>query len=328
METPIGDLCLIAALSGDGLDELRQRVNAQAASGVDLTEALAEGWGAAVVEAMEDHSLSSREIGSLNNYRNQFGLSRAQLDRDGCFELFEIMVLLHHIRTKRTVPTFDINAATIALGQLPVNFMKTEESVLLFDNVEYRPRVVERVQVTNRDLLFGGSKRTTYESASIEAKDIGILIVTTKNLYFNGRHEKIKRPFTKLPFIEPVETGIQIQRDGVTAQPEIFVIGKHKGLLTYAIIEALLGVGSVPKRTIGPETLDELVEGEKLTAKQRERLFEDELQRSRARQKQMTVTNASSCLFYALGIAGLLAGGAGLATLGATALVRLAAGGF
>ena len=50
----------------------------------------------------------------------------------------------------------------------------------------------------------------------------GILALTSKHLYFASAQKKFKIPFSKLISIEPYSDGIGVQKDGVTAKPQIF----------------------------------------------------------------------------------------------------------
>ena len=71
-----------AALRGADFGGLRARIRETAAGGfVEMSDSQAEaktlaaGWRNAVVEAMEDHALSSQEKRGLNRYRARFGLA-------------------------------------------------------------------------------------------------------------------------------------------------------------------------------------------------------------------------------------------------------------
>ena len=143
----IKTLCVDAALRGGDFDGLPGRIRETAAEGFiempggKLKRTLAAGWRNAVVEAMEDHALSTREKRGLNRYRARFGLTEKQLNRAGHFELFTKMALLNSLVV---IPRTDRRRARARFGRMPFNLMKSEGLVWMFANVGYMEQITRR----------------------------------------------------------------------------------------------------------------------------------------------------------------------------------------
>ena len=60
--------------------------------------------------------------------------------------------------------------------------------------------------------------------------DNGLLGVTNKHLYFVGATKRFRIRYDKIISFDPLQDGISVQRDAMTATPQTFVTG---GRLVY-----------------------------------------------------------------------------------------------
>ncbi|MCY3801365.1 MAG: hypothetical protein OXG46_07280 [Chloroflexi bacterium] len=273
----IKTLCVDAALRGADLDGLRPRIRETAAGGfVEISESkmkrtLAAGWRNAVVEAMEDHVLSTPEKRGLNRYRAQFDLAEKQLNRAGHFELFTKMALLNSLMEHGVIPRTDRRRARTRFGRLPFNMMKSEGLVWMFNNVGYMQQITRR---EHRGQSMGMSFRVakgvyvrpgtfrgqSVSTTSMEHTDSGVLGVTTKHIYFKGSEKSFRVRLEKIVSFDPYQDGLGIMRDTASAKPEIFTMKPTDAWFSINLIEALLDIEDL--KPPGPDavTLDEIVD--------------------------------------------------------------------
>ena len=118
-------------------------------------------------------------------------------------------------------------------GQLPFLFQKSESLIWVFTNVEfYEQRTRTEYRGGSQGVSVRVAKGVYYRTSSFKGRPVqisemkyigtGILALTTKHIYFGSPEKKIKIPINKLVSIEPYEDGIGLQKDGVTAKPQIF----------------------------------------------------------------------------------------------------------
>ena len=273
----IKTLCVDAALRGADLDGLRPRIRETAAGGFvemsdrNLKRTLAAGWRNAVVEAMEDHVLSTPEKQGLNRYRAQFDLAEKQLNRAGHFELFTKMALLNSLMEHGVIPRTDRRRARTRFGRLPFNLMKSEGLVWMFNNVGYMQQITRR---EHRGQSMGMSFRVakgvyvrpgtfrgqSVSTTSMEHTDSGVLGVTTKHIYFKGGEKSFRVRLEKIVSFDPYQDGLGIMRDTASAKPEIFTMKPTDAWFSINLIEALLDIEDL--KPPGPDavTLDEIVD--------------------------------------------------------------------
>ncbi len=273
----IKDLCVNAALHGADFDALPGRIRETAAAGFikmsnrRLKKALADGWCGAVVEAMEDHALSTEEKRGLNGYRTRFGLTENQLGGGGHFELFRKLALLNSLVDRGVIPRLDRKAARSRFGGLPFNLMKSEALVWMFSDVGYMEQVTHR---EFRGQSMGASFRVakgvyvrpgTFRGKSVETKsmehtDSGVLGVTTKHIYFKGGEKSFRVRLEKTVSFEPYQDGLGIMRDTARAKPETFIMDPVDAWLSINLIEALLDIEDIALPAPGSLTLDDIVD--------------------------------------------------------------------
>jgi hypothetical protein len=67
--------------------------------------------------------------------------------------------------------------------------------------------------------------------------DTGMVVVTTKHIYFAGPTKAVRVPYAKIVSFQPFSDGIGIIRDASNAKPQIFVAGD--GWFTYNLVTNL-----------------------------------------------------------------------------------------
>jgi hypothetical protein len=67
--------------------------------------------------------------------------------------------------------------------------------------------------------------------------DTGILALTNKHIYFASERKTFRTPYNKIISMNPYENGIGIQKEGVTAKPQVFK--GIDGWFTYNVVSNL-----------------------------------------------------------------------------------------
>ena len=269
----IVQMCKAAAVDGEGLDELPDRMmSAAAKGGLSLGDAqecyrmLADGWCQALSDGLEDSHLSDTEIANLNAYRIRLKVPEDWLNLSGDFDTFRLAVTLRHL-SNGTIPRFGAPRS-----QLPFNLMKSEEMVALFDDVQYGKEVTRReyrgqsmgasIRLAKGLYLRPGTFRgKPIETTSMEHQDHGTLGLTTKHIYYIG--ESTGRSFRirleKIVSFNPCSNGLELMRDTASAKPEAFVMGSDDAWFLINAIHAVLDLDEVSLPGPGDPTADELL---------------------------------------------------------------------
>ena len=182
------------------------------------------GFKRAVATTLDDGVISDEERGTLEVYRERFGVTPGHMEQD-----------IHNGIILRHVLEGDLEGLTVnAVGvDLPFNFMKSEKLVWVQGDVGYGKTVTRRefrggstgysVRVAKgvylRQSAFKGHPVST---SSLELVDNGLMGVTTKHIYFAGAQERFRVRHDKIVAYDQYEDGIGVMRDGARAKPEIF----------------------------------------------------------------------------------------------------------
>lgn len=274
----IRSACVDAALRGVGLEDLKGRIEEEAASAgiemyeYELTEVLENGWCQAVEEAVEDHVLSDEEKRCLNRYRARFDLDEARLDMDGQhFQLFKMMNLLKALTEEEVLPRFDLGTVRAEFGRLPFNMMKSESLVWVFPNVRYFKEITRRefrgssmgasIRVAKGVYIRPGSFRgESVESSSMEYQDSGVLGITTKHIYFRGSVKSFRVRLEKIVSFDPHRDALHIMRDTATAKPEAFTMGVFEVWFCVNVIDAIMSMDDAALRKGDGPTLEDIMD--------------------------------------------------------------------
>ena len=207
-----------------------------------LRDLVVRGWESAVDVAFEDHVISEEEERLLAELKRHFGLSDEVVDRNGA---------LSRTRKGKVIRELlegDFPDQFATAGPLPFNLQKTEQLAWVFEDVKYHEHKKRTEYVGgSRGVSFRVAKGVYYRTGAFKGRrvetmeqvhvDSGLLGMTSKHLYFVGVHKRFRIRFDKIISFEPLEDGISVQRDAMTATPQTFITGD--GWFTYNLVANL-----------------------------------------------------------------------------------------
>ena len=161
-------------------------------------------------------------------FKEHFGYSQEVLNRNGSYVKVGLAAVLRDIMEG----SYEQHRIRVD-GSLPFLFQKSEKIVWAFNDVpfyEQRTRteyvggssgVSVRLAkgVYYRTSAFKGHKVQVQEMKAIGT---GVLALTTKHIYYSCDSKTFKIPLNKIISLEPFEDGVSLQKDGVTAKPQVF----------------------------------------------------------------------------------------------------------
>lgn len=203
---------------------------------------LVKGWENSVEQFLEDGILDTTEEKRLVEFKERFALSQSDLDKNGALTKTAKAAVLRDV-LNGVVPqrmSFDRN--------LPINLQKDEQVIWAFAGSKYledktRRQFVGGSQGVSVRIMkgvyyrVGAFKGHAVENTERVHVDTGLVVVTTKNIYFAGSQKSIRLPYAKIVSFEPFSDGIGVMRDTATAKPQIFVTGD--GWFTYNLVTNL-----------------------------------------------------------------------------------------
>lgn len=269
----ISDLCVEAALTGDGLHNLQNQVQEVITrTGFNINLNLKDSralyisnWGHALDAALDDHMLSDDEIKGLNRYRRHFQINQHELDQEQHFTKFQQALILKTIREDNKLPGIDF---TLEYGRLPFRLMKSETLIWVFNNVQYLQEVTQR---EFRGSSLGASFRVAkgvyirpsmfrgrpVETKSLQHLDTGLMGITTKHIYFTGSEKSFRIRLDRIVSVTPYSDGIGVMRDTARAKPEAFV--NQDGWFTVNLLDALEEIDDVQSLRDNGSYIDDLM---------------------------------------------------------------------
>jgi hypothetical protein len=182
----------------------------------------------AVEYFLEDGILSHDEEESVSLFKKHFGLSQDELNKNGSYIKVGMSSILRDL-TEGNLPKQKIKIE----GQLPFLFQKSESLIWVFTNVEfYEQRTRTEFHGGSQGMSIRVAKGLYYRTSTFKGKPVkisemkhigtGLLALTTKHVYFGSPEKTFKTPYSKLISLEPFEDGIGLQKDGVSAKPQVF----------------------------------------------------------------------------------------------------------
>lgn len=193
----------------------------------EVRRVLIQGFEDAVDSFLDDHIITEAEETQLAEYASSLNLSESERDRSGGQTRAVMGAVL------RQVVEGEIPQRQKVEGNLPFNFQKSEERVWVFDGVTlYEERTRTRFEggstgvsvrvakgVYLRQSAFRGHPVSTTELTYI---DDGLLALTTKHLYFAGGRKSYRTPYAKIVSFQSYNDGLGVQRDAMTAKPQVY----------------------------------------------------------------------------------------------------------
>jgi hypothetical protein len=177
---------------------------------------------------LEDNLLSENEEDTISTFINKSGYNVNELDTyGGVMSVMKASALRHVLngQVPENIPDF----------QMPIhfNFMKSEEMVWAFSNVQYYKEVTRRsykgghqgfsVRVA-KGLYYrtGAFKGHPVEEKNMEYQDTGIMVLTTKHIYFGSYENMFRVKYNKIVAFTPYDDGLGIMKDTQRAKPMVF----------------------------------------------------------------------------------------------------------
>jgi len=191
---------------------------------------LIEGFEKCVDRAFDDGVLTEDEENILNEIANHFSFTQEDLNKNNAITRVAQGGVLRDILNGEIPNRFHVD------GHVPFNLQKSENLVWVFQDVAYYEQKTRREFVGGhhgfsmkvakglyyRAGAFRGKPVETKETVYI---DSGFLGITTKHIYFTGPEKSFRIKYDKIVSFTPYSDGIGIQKDGVRAKPQTFIIG-------------------------------------------------------------------------------------------------------
>lgn len=153
---------------------------------------------------------------------------RAEAERARIRAITQLKENMLDILAEGKVPEVNIDVQ----GTLPFRLLKTETLLWVFADVEYLENKIKRhiqgrsagvsVRVMKGvSVRAGGSRGTPVETETTVSRGMGVLGITTKNVYFSGS-KSVRIPFNKIVSLEPFRDAVGVTRDRASGLPEYF----------------------------------------------------------------------------------------------------------
>jgi len=233
---------ILAIKSTESFDKLEQRIaeieHLFFVPPADRNRLLVRGWESSAEHFLENEILDTADEARLAEFKDYFGLSQRELDRNGAMTRTAKARVLREV-LNGNVPRMSID------GSIPINYQKDEQTVWAFPNSIYledktrRQYIVDSrgvgVQFMNGVYYRRDSfKGRTVEQAERMHVDTGWVVVTSKYIYFAGARKILRLPYAKIISFVPFGDGIGVMRDTAAAKLQIFVTGD--GWFTYNLV--------------------------------------------------------------------------------------------
>jgi len=184
------------------------------------------GWNEAVEKVLEDGVLSADEETRLVTIAKATGLEQTNAG-PAWVRLGKAAILRDVLEGK--IPQ------RVAVEGHRANLLKAERAVWLFKGVRYyEERTSRSFQGVSHGLSIRIAKGVYYrpsafrgspvETTKLVQVDNGQVLVTSHHIYFLGTRKSLRVPYRKIVSVEPFKDGIGIQRDAMTAKPQVFVL--------------------------------------------------------------------------------------------------------
>jgi hypothetical protein len=227
-------------------EPLSRRVEESAKHGFipapEKRQLLVAGWIHALEHFVDNGVLEEPQEAALVQFMKQFSLTRDELNASHSFDRMvkaaALREVMHGVITKRCTVT----------GSMPLNLQKSEEFVWAFPGTRYLEDRTRREYVGHsggfsvrvaRGLYYHASsfKGRPVEITERRAVDVGLFVVTNKNLYFAGPRKSMRIPYPKIVSFQSFSDGMGLVRDAASAKPQVFVTGD--GWFTYNLVANL-----------------------------------------------------------------------------------------
>lgn len=212
----------------------------------ELSELYILGFDKAVEIFLDDGIIADEEEKKISSFKKYFNLDQSILNKNGSFEKVAKGLILNDIFQGK-LPEDRLNIS----GNSPFLLEKGETIIWIFQNVEfYEQRTKTSFEGKSQGISIKIAKGVYYRTGHFKGNPItttqmtliadGMFALTNKNIYFASTSKNFKTPYSKLISLTQYSDGIGLQKDGVSAKPQVF-----KGLdgwFTYNVILNLKNV--------------------------------------------------------------------------------------
>lgn len=193
----------------------------------ELKELYSQGFDKSIELFLEDGIVTTEEEQKITHFRNHFNFDDEILDRNGSLQKVIKSLILKDLFEDKIPTRLNIS------GDLPFLLQKDESIIWLFHGVEcYEQRTKTTYVGKSHGVSVKIAKGLYYRTGSFKGNPVtsehavllgtGILALTNKNLYFGSSSKTFKTPYNKIISLTPYSDGIGLQKDGVSAKPQIF----------------------------------------------------------------------------------------------------------
>ena len=194
----------------------------------ELSELYTLGFDKAVEIFLEDGIISNEEEDKISGYKKYFNLDQSVLDKNGSFEKVAKGLILNDIFQGK-LPQDRFNFS----GNSPFLLEKGEALIWIFQSVEfYEQRSKTTFEGKSQGVSIKIAKGVYYRTGQFKGNPVtstqmtlianGMFALTDKNIYFASNTKSFKTPYNKLISMTQYSDGIGLQKDGVSAKPQIF----------------------------------------------------------------------------------------------------------
>lgn len=209
-------------------DNLIKKVEKSSFINTDEKKALlVQCWEDTVDLALEQGCIPKKIEDNLSSFAEHFDLTQDDLSCNNKFCSLVKGIVLRKLSEGIVPDNMKVEVT------LPFNFLKDEKIIWVFQNVEY---LQIRQKTRYEGSSIGGSVkiaegiylRQSYFNSfpvsypSLEYIDTGVLVVTDRHIYFGCSFKNFRVKYDKIVSFMPYSDAIGIQRDAMTAQPQIF----------------------------------------------------------------------------------------------------------
>jgi hypothetical protein len=201
-----------------------------------------QSWTTAVDHSLDHGLIDSAQEERIIGIKNQLELSQAEADRAGALSRVVKAGVLREVMQGNVPQRVKLD------GALPVNLLKDERVVWIFQRCDYLEDKTRRQYVGgSHGVSIRIAKGLYYRVGAFQGQaidrtervhvDTGLVVVTNKNIYFAGPAKSLRLPYAKIVSFQPFSDGIGVIRDAASAKPQIFVT--HDGWFTYNLVTNL-----------------------------------------------------------------------------------------
>ncbi|HUU87063.1 MAG TPA: hypothetical protein VMX17_04845 [Candidatus Glassbacteria bacterium] len=203
---------------------------------------LVKGWEMAIDHFLNDGVLDEVEEQRLTAFSEKFQLTQNDLDKDGAYTKIIKAAILRDILKGEIPERIKIE------GNFNINFQKTEKIVWVFRGCKYLEDKTQRtyqrgsrgasLKIMKGVYLHPGACKGQSVTSTIRVHiDTGSMIITNKNIYFEGQKKTFKLPYNKIMSFEPYSDGVGVLKDTATAKMQSFITGD--GWFAYNLVANL-----------------------------------------------------------------------------------------